>query len=132
MPSENSPHRRDVRSIAEFLILVVFTPAVALTLWYVTSRSEIARLRLEYVRIATAILAQVDSPESQRPMREWAVALLNDSAPVKLSFTQAESLVNGSSTLTVTEWTGSAYGTYYYDDTRKKKVGSPSPTPNYR
>lgn len=132
--SNDPPQARDFRTIAEYVILVVLTPVVALVVWLVASSSERGRLQLEYVRIATGILQQSDTAEAQRPMREWAVALLNKSAPVKLSADQAESLTNGSSTLPPLSDTGGGYDTYGSSDwysivpNKRRRTDSPSPT----
>lgn len=92
--------------------------------------SETARLQLEYVRIATVILQRPSTSDSQRPMREWAVALLNHSAPVKLSPEQVEALTSGAVTLPYSNY--DSYGDYGWNDYREKKRTmpvTPSPTP---
>jgi hypothetical protein len=120
--AEHPPQRKDIRSIVEFVILVIITPAIAATVWYATSSAESARLQLEYVRIATGILQQPAASDGQRPMREWAVALLNKSAPVKLSREQMDALIDGKAVLPASG---------FYDDKGFDYGGSdwPSPTP---
>jgi hypothetical protein len=80
--------------------VILPTVFAALVVWYVMSGSEREKIRLEYVRIAAAILQrEADEVESQREMREWAVAILNNSAPVKLSVEQANALIQGTARL---------------------------------
>jgi hypothetical protein len=84
----------------ERIILLVLTPLVAVVLWIVASTSEGARLKLEYVRIATSILQQpIEQPDTRRVMREWAVAILNESSPVRLSPEQSSALIEGRTVL---------------------------------
>jgi hypothetical protein len=60
-------------------LIVLGTLLIPATIWWVTSGAEREKLRLEYVRIAAAILQQRrEEPDSQRIMREWAVAVLNN------------------------------------------------------
>jgi hypothetical protein len=109
--------------------LVVFTPALAVTVWYATSTAESEKLQLEYVRIATSILQEPDNTEAQRPIREWAVALLNKSAPIKLSPTQARALSTGEVTLPYSNYDSyDSYDLYEYGPRKHRKPVSPTPT----
>jgi hypothetical protein len=99
-------------------LIVLGTLLIPATIWWVTSGAEREKLRLEYVRIAAAILYQRrEEPDSQRIMREWAVAVLNRSSPVTLSKQQADALVDGTSKLApygVDDWVYP--GPWVYDD----------------
>ncbi len=125
--------KRDRWKLYERILLVLTTLLIPATVWLVTSGAEREKLRVEYVRIATGILQRrPEEPDSQRNMREWAVAVLNKSSPVKLSEEQAEGLIDGTSRLSsygYDGWDDSGYG---YDDraaSRSAKKPSPRPTP---
>jgi hypothetical protein len=59
--------------------------------------AEQDRLRLEYVRVAIALLTPAKPTEAQKELRGWAVELLDKSAEVKLSAEQKQNLINGTS-----------------------------------
>jgi hypothetical protein len=106
----------------ERTVLILPTVLVAIVVWVVTSQAEREKISLEYVRIAVAILKPEKPTEPQKEMRKWAVQVLNQSAEVKLSPEQAESLIEGVSGLPRygTDYGyGNDYGTdygYYYGD----------------
>src|ERR1700738_117368 len=92
--------KKDRWMLFERAFIVLPTVLIAAVVWLVTSGAEREKVRLEYVRIATGILQQrAEKPDSQRSMREWAVAVLNKSAPVKLSKQQTDALIDGTSIL---------------------------------
>jgi hypothetical protein len=113
-------------------LIVLGTLLIPVTIWWVTSGAEREKLRLEYVRIAAAILQQrPEEPDSQRIMREWAVAVLNKSAPVSLSRQQAEALIEGTSRLAWYRdeaWNSNGWEFDDKGDAHITKKPSPSPT----
>lgn len=114
-------------------LIVLGTLLIPATIWWVTSGAEREKLRLEYVRIAAAILQQrPEEPDSQRIMREWAVAVLNKSSPVSLSKQQAEALIEGTSRLAWYREEAWNYNGWEFDEranSRTAKKPSPSPKP---
>jgi|GEM_PF-6077893 len=84
----------------ERVFVLLPTVVVAAIVWWIAVGSEHEKTSLEYVRIATSILQQpAKQPDTQRSMREWAVAILNNSAPVRLSVEQANELIQGTARL---------------------------------
>ena len=80
---------------------------IPLAVWLVTSYSDRERVRQEYVRIAVAVLqptANLQQP--QKELRKWAVDLIQDSAPIKLSPEAMQTLIEGTSSFHY----GSSYG----------------------
>jgi hypothetical protein len=112
-------------------LIVLGTLLIPATIWWVTSGAEREKLRLEYVRIAAAILQQrPEEPDSQRIMREWAVAVLNKSSPVSLSKDQTEALIEGTSRLAWyrdEEWNSDGWAFDERADPHAVKKSSPSP-----
>lgn len=98
-------------------------------------RAEQDRLRLEYVRIAIALLTPAKPTEAQKELRGWAVEVLDKSAEVKLSPEQKQNLINGTSALPYGSdyGYGSGYGNYYgYTDVESftpKPSATPKPNP---
>jgi hypothetical protein len=108
--------KKDRWTLFERAFLILPTVLIAVVVWMVTSGAEREKVRLEYVRIASGILQRpVDQANTQRGMREWAVAVLNKSAPIKLSTRQTAALIDGTSTLPV-YWT-TDYQDYYFATT---------------
>jgi hypothetical protein len=108
--------KKDRWKVFERTVLILPTVLVAIVVWGVTSKAEHEKISLEYVRIAVAILRPEKPTELQKEMRKWAVQVLNQSAEVKLSPEQAESLIEGSSGLPGygTDYSyGNDYGTDY-------------------
>jgi hypothetical protein len=96
---------------------------------HVAERAEQQRLRLEYIRVAVAILT-AKPIESQREMRRWAVDVLNNSADVKLSAQQSQELIDGFSVLYGTDYGyGNGYGTDYRYGPQLQVSPTPSRTP---
>lgn len=60
--------------------------------------AEQERMRLEYIRIAVAVLTAKPT-EPQKVLREWAAEVLNKSAEVKLSTEQLQALIDGTAVL---------------------------------
>ena len=83
--------------ISGLLIAVV----VGVGTWAVTYITENAKTNLQYVELAVGIL-QADS-KADRALREWAVELIQESAPVRLSDAAATSLIEGRANLPA-EW----------------------------
>jgi hypothetical protein len=87
-------------------VLAIFASGAVFLAVFLTNRSaDQDRLRLEYIRVAVAILTAKPA-EPQREMRKWAVEVLNKSAEVKLSAEQSRALIDGISVLH-----GNGYGT---------------------
>src|SRR4051812_15873843 len=92
--------KKDYWTIFNQIFVVLPSVLIAIVVWFVMSGSEREKVRLEYVRIATTILQrEANEIDSQRGMREWAVAVLNRSAPVRLSEDQAKALMEGTARL---------------------------------
>jgi hypothetical protein len=132
-------------TLFERAFLILPTILVASVVWFVASGTEREKVRLEYVRLASGILRQpAGKADAQRGMREWAVAVLNNSAPVKLSRQQADALIDGTATLPRSGYFdsfGDDYGGYEGGPTpeqalqellhyrsQKNQSSSPSPT----
>lgn len=129
--------KNDRWTLFERTFIILPTIFIAAIVWFVTAGAEREKVRLEYVRIATAILQQgPEQPDSQRGMREWAVAVLNKSAPVQLSAEQANALIEGTARLPRSgyfddqgfDWGGNEGGPGP-DEVLKKYGGELSPTP---
>ena len=79
------------------LLTVILVP---LSVWWVTSNSEREKLHLEYVRLAIGVLQPTEKDKHpQKELRGWAVQILQDSSPVKLSATATQALIDGESNL---------------------------------
>ena len=79
---------------AVFCIPVAILCATLLTAYY----TEGSNLKLEYVRLAVGILQPTDKKnEPKQELREWAVQILQNTSPVKLSSTAVKSLTDGES-----------------------------------
>lgn len=131
--------KRDYWTPFHRFFIVLPTVLVALVVWYVMSGSEREKIRLEYVRIAASILQrEANEVDSQREMREWAVAVLNKSAPVKLSVEQANALIEGTARLPRSaylddqgfDWGGYEGGPSPDEALRELRAYSPSPNPS--
>lgn len=120
---------QDRWKLYERFLIVLGTLLIPATIWWVASGAEREKLRIEYVRIATAILQQRrEEPDNQRIMREWAVAVLNKSSPVSLSKQQADALIEGTSKLASYDWV-SPGGWVHDDDVDSPATKKPSPSP---
>jgi Tfp pilus assembly protein PilF len=107
--------------------------------------AERNRVRLEYIRIAVAILNPAQPTEPQRELRSWAVEVLSKSAEVKLSGDQKRDLINGTSAFPYGTDYGygrdrgdySGYGiglsqsASYYQDGRRRLAVTESTEENY-
>lgn len=53
-------------------------------------------IKRDYVNLAVTLLApqKKDDPEKSKELRKWAIRLLNDSSPVKLTTPESEALLN--------------------------------------
>lgn len=90
------------------LLTVIVIP---FALWWVTTRAEADKIRLEYVRLAMGVLQPSDKEQQpQKELRTWAVQILQDSSPVKLSLEATQALIDGDSNLP-------AAASYYYEGT---------------
>lgn len=103
------------------IVAVVTTVLVPILVWLVTSSNERNRIKQDYVRIAVGILQPPkESQPPQKELRRWAVQLIQDSAPVKLSADAVESLVNGESNLPQTSLGYvDTFGTGFYSRDKK-------------
>lgn len=95
--------KTEQRNIAVGWLPWLATTIIApIALWFVTSSSDREKTRQEYVRIAIGILQPSDKLEKpQKALRGWAVELIQDSAPIKLSPESAKSLMEGTATFPV-------------------------------
>ena len=101
-----------------WLPLLVTTFILPSAVWLVTSYSDRERIRLEYVRIAVSVLQPTPDPQApKRELRTWAVMLIQDSAPVKLSPEAVQSLIEGTSSFDYNYNTPRVYDYNY--ETRK-------------
>ena len=106
------------------IVAVVTTVLVPVVVWLVTSSSERSRIKQEYVRIAVGILQPPKETQApQKELRRWAVELIQDSAPVKLSAGAVESLIKGDSNLPVVTYPSYTesidFGSSYYEPIKK-------------
>lgn len=120
-------------TLFERAFMILPTILIAAVVWLVASGAEREKIRIEYVRIATAILQQPrEEPDRQRIMREWAVAILNKSAPISLSKQQAEALIEGTSRLVWyrdEDWNSNGWVFEDRANSHRPKKLSPSPKP---
>ena len=91
------------------LLTVIIVP---LAVWWATSRSEGDKTRLEYVRLAIGILQPPEKDQRpQKELRSWAVQVLQNTSPVKLSPDTTQALIDGAANLT---YVSSSAPTPYY------------------
>ena len=68
----------------------------SLIYWCVAWNAERTKTHLEYVRLAIGVLQPTEKDKQpQKELRSWAVEILQDSSPVKLSTTAAQALIDG-------------------------------------
>jgi hypothetical protein len=141
MASARPTQRENAWKWFERVFIVLPTVGVAIVVWWITVGSEHEKTRLEYVRIATTILQQAPKqPDTLRSMREWAVAVLNQTATVKLSPEQIEALIEGTAVLPRSAYeddNGDYYGGFKGgpgpdEALRELRAYSPSPSPSPR
>lgn len=132
--------KKDRWQLFERAILILPTVLIAIVVWLVTSGAERERIRLEYVRVAIAILEPATPTERQKELRRWAVEVLNKSADVKLSSEQSQSLIDGATALPKVgdygyndygygNGYGTDYGYYFGDPCGPEPSATPPKTP---
>ena len=156
MSTEKSPllHRLEITAL---LIAIIAAP-VSTVVFFVTQQAERDKLRverdklvierdklktdtnrldLEYVRLAIGVLQPTEKIEQpQIELRGWAVEILQDSAPIKLSNDAAKALKYGEANLTsgTSGWTSwdTDYTTHSYSTSptiNRKNTNPSTPTP---
>jgi hypothetical protein len=80
----------------ELTILLITVIAIPGVVWYVNSFSENQKIKLEYVRLAVGLLQPTEEGKTpQKELRSWAVDILQESSPVKLSHDAVTALIEG-------------------------------------
>lgn len=74
-----------------------------------TNVIEQSKMRQEYVRISTGILAQKVEGDDSAAIREWATEILSLYSPIKIDETQREDLISGKARTASSGW-GSNWG----------------------
>jgi hypothetical protein len=81
-----------VETIAKIFSLVALPFVVAVGGWQIQKQIAKNALDKEYVSLAITILREKEEPGQTRPLRTWAVDLLNAHSPIKLSATASNDL----------------------------------------
>jgi cell wall-associated NlpC family hydrolase len=97
MQHENSVGSRRLANaliVSQIVSLLALPIVLALAGFWVQKSLQEQQIRRDYVSLAVSMLAPKKEGEKETPqvLRSWAIALLNETAPVKLTQEQAISL----------------------------------------
>jgi hypothetical protein len=82
--------------ISQIFAMVAIPVILAIVGYFLQNNLQGEQIKRDYVSLAIQILApsEKDKPEAPLQLREWAVNLLDDSSPVRLSNIQKTSIVH--------------------------------------
>lgn len=80
--------------VSQIVSILAIPVVLALIGYWVQQTLQDQQIKRDYVTLAISLLAPQTDKKSATPpeLREWAVQLLNESAPVKLSSAQAQAI----------------------------------------